>query len=86
MKPVKNYISRTGTIVQMKAIETELRRRDFVLVADETPKKKLAPKQYRRWQVEGESEPIVVLLWTQDEGEPAWPPKLVVDDPTTPLT
>ena len=41
MTPLKaTYVSRTGTIVQMKAVEAELHKRGFALVADETRKKK----------------------------------------------
>ena len=52
--PVKStYVSRSGTAGQMNALEAELHKRGFVLVADDAPKKKLVLKQYRRWQVEG---------------------------------
>lgn len=82
MTPLKaTYVSRTGTIVQMKAVEAELHKRGFALVADETRKKKLELKQYRRWQVDGANEPVVVLLWTEDERESRWPSMPVVDDP-----
>jgi len=82
MTPLKaTYVSRTGTIVQMKAVEAELQKRGFALVADETRKKKLELKQYRRWQVDGANEPVVVLLWTEDERESRWPSMPVVDDP-----
>ena len=82
MTPLKaTYVSRTGTIVQMKAVEAELQKRGFALVADETRKKKLELKQYRRRQVDGANEPVVVLLWTEDERESRWPSMPVVDDP-----
>ena len=78
------YVSRSGTAGQMNALEAELHKRGFVLVADDAPKKKLVLKQYRRWQVEGKGGPVVTLLWTEDERESRWPPRLVVDDPGKP--
>lgn len=75
----RTYVSRSGSVTQMKALETELQKRGFVLVADDAPKKKLDPKQYRRWQIDGKNGVVVTMLWTEDEGEPAWPPVLAID-------
>ena len=61
-----DYVSRTGSLEEMTVVADALVERGYVLLADnDDPKKKLGPKQFRRWEIEGQSGPVVILLWLE---------------------
>ena len=62
-----NYVSKSGAVEQMKPLEADLIKKGYVFMPDDGAlKKNLEPKRYRRWQVDTENGPVVVMLWIED--------------------
>lgn len=70
---MNTHASRSGSIEQMRRVETELLKKGFTLI-DGTGTAGLGPKYYRRWTATARQEfdravSKVWLVWCEDESQ-----------------